>query len=178
MIDISTTKEDSTHSCPRCLILCSQDDQDFIDAIFVTGNFRSFCDDALPWMPQDFTDDMPTLVRVMAWCRQATRHNLNICLPRSMSTYGVTRLREVCWKIYDLCRDKVLSTTLNSIERTYMPSTKNRVRLSYICVHFQNVQPMRNALYRNAGQQRTLPQYKGDKTEGIRYTPDYLINLS
>ena len=32
-----------------------------------------------------------SLVQVMAWCHQATRHYLNQCCPRSMSPYGVTR---------------------------------------------------------------------------------------
>ena len=44
----------------------------------------------------DLTDDMSTLVQVMAWCRQswccqATSHYLSQCWPRSMSPYGVTR---------------------------------------------------------------------------------------
>ena len=37
------------------------------------------------------TDDMSTLVQVMAWCRQATSHCLSQCWPRSMLPYGVTR---------------------------------------------------------------------------------------
>ena len=46
---------------------------------------------ALKWMPLDLTDDKPTLVRVMAWCRQATSHYMSQCWPRSMSPNGVTR---------------------------------------------------------------------------------------
>ena len=42
-------------------------------------------------MPLDFTDDTSTLVQVMAWCRQATRHYMSQCWPRFMSPYGVTR---------------------------------------------------------------------------------------
>ena len=42
-------------------------------------------------MPWDLTDDKSTLVQVMAWCRQATSHDLSQCLPSSMSPYGVTR---------------------------------------------------------------------------------------
>ena len=50
-----------------------------------------WCEIALRWMPLDFTDDKSTLVQVMAWCRQATSHYMNQCLPRSVSPYGVTR---------------------------------------------------------------------------------------
>ena len=45
---------------------------------------------ALRWMPLDLTDDKPTLVQVMAWCRQATSHYLSQCWPSSLSPYGVT----------------------------------------------------------------------------------------
>ena len=46
---------------------------------------------ALRWIPLDLTDDMSTLVQVMAWWRQATSHYLSQCWPRSMSPYGVIR---------------------------------------------------------------------------------------
>ena len=46
---------------------------------------------ALRWMSLDLTDDKSTLVKVMAWCRQATSHYLSQCWPRSLSPYGVTR---------------------------------------------------------------------------------------
>ena len=49
------------------------------------------CVFALLWLSLDFTDDQPTLVQVMAWCRQATSHYLSQCWPRSMSPNGVTR---------------------------------------------------------------------------------------
>ena len=49
------------------------------------------CEIALRKMPQDLTDDKPTLVHVMAWCRQATSHYLSLCWLSSMSPYGVTR---------------------------------------------------------------------------------------
>ena len=48
-------------------------------------------------MPQDLTDDKSTLVKVMAWCRQATSHYLSQCWPRSLSLYGVTRPQCVNW---------------------------------------------------------------------------------
>ena len=37
------------------------------------------------------TYDKPTLVQVMAWCRQATSHYLSQCWPRFVSPYGFTR---------------------------------------------------------------------------------------
>ena len=49
------------------------------------------CEMALKWMSVDFTDDQSALVQVMAWCRQATSHNLSQCWPSSTSPYGVTR---------------------------------------------------------------------------------------
>ena len=42
-------------------------------------------------MPSNLIDDEATLVQVMTWCRQATRHYLGQCWPRSMSPTGVTR---------------------------------------------------------------------------------------
>ena len=36
-------------------------------------------------------NEKSTLVQVMAWCRQATRHYLSQCWPRSVSPYGITR---------------------------------------------------------------------------------------
>ena len=35
--------------------------------------------------------DESTLVQIMAWCHQATRHYLSQCWPRSLSPYGSTR---------------------------------------------------------------------------------------
>ena len=59
--------------------------------ILLIGILRSSNDNALRWMPQDFTDDKSILVQVMAWCRQATSHYLSQCWPRSMSPHGVIR---------------------------------------------------------------------------------------
>ena len=54
------------------------------------GISRSY-DNALRWMPLDLTDDKLTLVQVMAWCHQATSHNLSQCWLSSLSPYGVAR---------------------------------------------------------------------------------------
>ena len=68
---------------------------DFENAIFnlvlLIGVFKSSYDNVLRWMSQNLTDNKSTLVQVMAWCRQATSHNLNQCWPRSPTPYGVTR---------------------------------------------------------------------------------------
>ena len=45
---------------------------------------------ALRWTSLDLNGDKSTLVQVMAWCHQATRHYLNQCWPRYLSSYGVT----------------------------------------------------------------------------------------
>ena len=57
--------------------------------------FKSSYDDVLRWMPQDLTDEKSTLVQVMAWCRQATNHYLNLCWPRSLTPFGVTSPNEL-----------------------------------------------------------------------------------
>ena len=49
------------------------------------------CEITLIYMSPDCTDDLSTLVQVMAWCRQATSHYLSQCWPRSLSPFGVTR---------------------------------------------------------------------------------------
>ena len=63
---------------------------------------------ALIWISLDFTADQSTLVKVMAWCRQATSHNLSQSWPRYLSPYDITRHQRVShnfclsyqWKIY------------------------------------------------------------------------------
>ena len=61
--------------------------------ISVTDGWGFSCEIAHRWMPLDLTDDKSTLVKVMAWCRQAISHYLSWCWPRCMSSYGVTRPR-------------------------------------------------------------------------------------
>ena len=59
--------------------------------VLVIGIFRSSHDNALRWMPQDLTDDKSTLVQLMAWCQQATRHYLSQCWLSSFLPYGIAR---------------------------------------------------------------------------------------
>ena len=49
------------------------------------------CKIVLKWMPMELTGGKSTLVRVMAWCRQAASHYLSQCWPRSLSPFGVIR---------------------------------------------------------------------------------------
>ena len=61
---------------------------------------------ALGWIPLDLIDDKPSLVQVMAWCRQAASHYLSQCLPRPMSPYGVSRpwWVDICkWNKFWVC---------------------------------------------------------------------------
>ena len=53
------------------------------------GILGASCKIVVRWMPQNSIDDKSTLVKVMAWCCQASSHYLNLCWPRS--PYSVTR---------------------------------------------------------------------------------------
>ena len=56
-----------------------------------------------PWrLSLDLTDDKSTLIRVMAWCRQAPSHYLNQCWLKSISPHGVTRPQWVKGVIFKL----------------------------------------------------------------------------
>ena len=46
-------------------------------------------------MPMDLTDVKSTLIKVMAWCRQATSHYLSQCWLSPLSPYGVARPQRV-----------------------------------------------------------------------------------
>ena len=70
----------------RCLIF---------QLISVIDGWGISCELALRWMSLNLTDDKSTLVKVMAWCHQATSHYLRRCWPRSLSTYGITRPQRV-----------------------------------------------------------------------------------
>ena len=49
--------------------------------ILVIDGWGISCEIVLLWISLDFTDGQSTLVRVMAWCRQATSHYLSQCWP-------------------------------------------------------------------------------------------------
>ena len=54
----------------------------------------TYCETALRWMTQNIFDDKLTLVRVMAWCHQATSYYLNQCW-QDVQRCGITRLQRV-----------------------------------------------------------------------------------
>ena len=45
------------------------------------------------WLPQELINEKSILVQVMTWCCQQMSHYLSQCWPRSMPTYGITRLQ-------------------------------------------------------------------------------------
>ena len=58
------------------------------------------CEIALGWITQNIFNDKSTLIRVMAWCRQATNHYLNQCWPRFTSPYDITSQSTLSWYLY------------------------------------------------------------------------------
>ena len=65
----------------------------------------------LVWMPQKTPDDKSTLVQVMAWCHQGTRHYLSHQWPRSMSPghNELIMLIKLYQYRYSHCKDKTVS---------------------------------------------------------------------
>ena len=63
------------------------------------------CETVLRWMSHNTTDDKSTLAQVMAWCRQASSHDLSQCWPRCMLTYFVTRPQWVNSKFNPFIKD-------------------------------------------------------------------------
>ena len=45
----------------------------------------------LSWMAGNVCEEESTLIQVMAWCREATRHSLSQYWPWSLSPYNITR---------------------------------------------------------------------------------------
>ena len=66
--------------------------------ILVIDKWLISCTIGLRLMSLDLADDEWTLVQVMACCRQATRHYLSQCSPRSKSPYGVSRPKWVNYR--------------------------------------------------------------------------------
>ena len=88
---------------------------DFKNVIFNLGlliGILKSSDIVLRCMPHDLTDDKSTLVQVMAWCRQATSHNLNQCWPRSPRPYGVTRPQWVKDSLYAAMAHSLLNLSI------------------------------------------------------------------
>ena len=81
-------------------------------------------------MPLDLTDNKSTLVQVMAWYRQVTRHYLSQCWPRSLSPNGVTRPQWVKLKLRHGCH------TPHETELDYMPMPHQLTPCAYIRISF------------------------------------------
>ena len=64
--------------------------------ILVNGAWGISDEIALRWMPLDLTNDKSTLVQVMAWCHQATSHDMSKCWPLDlccqMASLGLNEL--------------------------------------------------------------------------------------
>ena len=92
---------------------------------------------ALRWMSQDLTDDLSTLVQVMAWCRQVPSHNLSQCWPRSMSPNGVTRPQGV--------RENVIVSMVRHFTSIRLINIDWSMMISYVSRKFHsNIYTLRN----------------------------------
>ena len=94
--------------------------------ILVIDGWGICCEIALIWMILDLTDDLSTLVRVMAWCRQASSHYLSQCWSRSLSSYGVTRPQWV--------KLKRLLRYVDSLVQDYTKSIAKALELLQSCI--------------------------------------------
>ena len=63
--------------------------------ILVADGWDISCEIVFRWMLVDLTDGKSSLVQVMAWCLQATRHYSSQCWPRLVSPNGDTRPQSV-----------------------------------------------------------------------------------
>ena len=79
-----------------------------------TSIFGPHCEMVLRWVPQNLTNQKSTMVQVMAWCHQATSHDLRQCGFRSMLPYDVTRPQLVNSRSAVVSR-KITKSSLNSI---------------------------------------------------------------
>ena len=92
---------------------------------------------------QDLTEDQLTLVQVMGGCCQTTWHYLNLCKPRSVLSYHVTRPHWVnhifCWWI------RVMKLSLiSNVFTSFIHMTWVRIQSLVLCcllgitIFFQN----------------------------------------
>ena len=94
--------------------------------ILVLDDWDISCAILIMWMSQGFTDDKSTLIQVMAWCRQATRHYLNQCWPRSKLPYGTIRQQWVKWGL-------VISGTTILVPFLCCKSYRNQAPIDFFC---------------------------------------------
>ena len=69
---------------------CTESDSDIFGLIIQNSIWCTCLEIALSWMPQGFTNEILTLVKLMAWCRQALSHYFSQCWLRIMSSCDVT----------------------------------------------------------------------------------------
>ena len=89
-------------------------------------------------MPLDLTDYKSTMVRVMAWYRQATRHYLNQCWPRFLPPYDVTRPQWVNRSVGKCQHDNVVCIAQKHLHRSDISLMLN-IAAIVLCnfTHFQ-----------------------------------------
>ena len=104
----------------------------------LNGGWSISCEIALRWMPQDLTDDKSTLVKVMAWCRQATSHYLSQCWPRSLSPNGVTRPQLVNSLVPGRCRNNVKNIIFKLLMQNSTLGTQCEIALMWMPQNLTN----------------------------------------
>ena len=65
-------------------------------------NTNSSCEIALKWVLQNIFKDKSSLVKLMDWCRQATRNYMSQCWPSFIRRYVITRQ----WSVDNSCMRK------------------------------------------------------------------------
>ena len=84
----------------------------------------------------DLSDDESTLVKVMAWCHQATSHYLNQCWPRSVSSYGVTKLQWVKHRLWVIQENYVNVVSADDLApKETRPPTVMKVHALFWFIH-------------------------------------------
>ena len=94
---------------------------------------RFFSEIALRWMLQHLTDDLSTLVQVMAWCSQTRSHYLSQCWLRSMLPYGIAKPQ---WINGSLSLYHKLKISLPKTLCRKRPMTTQTIRLKYAWNNF------------------------------------------
>ena len=90
---------------------------------------------ALRWKSEDLNDDKSALGQAMAWCCQATSHNLSQCWSRSMMPYGVIRPQRVDAKFkYPSPSYSIIISCTNALENNKIFVND----LSYRGMHYCN----------------------------------------
>ena len=64
--------------------------------------FSNSCVFGLRWVPENTIKDKSALLQIMAWCYQATSHNLRQCWTISLLLYNVTRPQWVNYTAFEV----------------------------------------------------------------------------